>query len=112
MARPGNSHRSIARPPAHDAAKLARYWATEYDWRNVEARLNGVSNFITEIDHLDIHFIHVRSKHKNALPLIVTSGQTPSTVATLTTDCVEFCCALNPSRFDVVVGFPHRTGLR
>jgi hypothetical protein len=42
---------------------LARYWATEYDWRKVEARLNSLPNFITEIDGLDIHFIHVRSKH-------------------------------------------------
>src|SRR5512139_3002489 len=53
---------------------LARYWATEYDWRKVEARLNAVPNFLTEIDGLDIHFIHVRSKHENALPLIVTHG--------------------------------------
>src|SRR3979490_3129167 len=53
---------------------LARYWATEYDWRKVEARLNAVPNFITEIDGLDIHFIHVRSKHKGAMPLIVTHG--------------------------------------
>jgi pimeloyl-ACP methyl ester carboxylesterase len=54
--------------------KLARYWATEYDWRKIEAKLNAVPNFITEIDGLDIHFIHVRSKHENALPLIVTHG--------------------------------------
>jgi pimeloyl-ACP methyl ester carboxylesterase len=54
--------------------KLARYWGTEYDWRPCEARLNAVPNFITEIDGLDIHFIHVRSKHENALPLIVTHG--------------------------------------
>jgi pimeloyl-ACP methyl ester carboxylesterase len=54
--------------------KLARYWETEYDWRKVEARLNALPNFITEIDGLDIHFIHVRSKHKSALPLIVTHG--------------------------------------
>jgi pimeloyl-ACP methyl ester carboxylesterase len=53
---------------------LARYWATEYDWRKIEAKLNAVPNFITEIDGLDIHFIHVRSKHENALPLIVTHG--------------------------------------
>ena len=53
---------------------LARYWATEYDWRKIESRINAVPNFITEIDGLDIHFIHVRSKHKNALPLIVTHG--------------------------------------
>src|SRR6266852_9310520 len=49
---------------------LARYWGTEYDWRKVEARLNALPQFITEIDGLDIHFIHVRSKHENALPLI------------------------------------------
>ncbi len=53
---------------------LARYWGTDYDWRKVEARLNALPNFITEIDGLDIHFIHVRSKHENALPLIVTHG--------------------------------------
>ncbi|HTE29291.1 MAG TPA: epoxide hydrolase, partial [Chryseolinea sp.] len=53
---------------------LANYWATEYDWRKVEAKLNALPQFVTEIDGLDIHFIHVRSKHKNALPLIVTHG--------------------------------------
>lgn len=56
------------------AQLLAQYWATEYDWRKVEARLNALPQFITEIDGLDIHFIHVRSKHENALPLIVTHG--------------------------------------
>jgi pimeloyl-ACP methyl ester carboxylesterase len=54
--------------------KLARYWGTEYHWRPCEARLNALPQFITEIDGLDIHFIHVRSKHDNALPLIVTHG--------------------------------------
>ena len=54
--------------------KLARYWADEYDWRRCEARLNALPQFITEIDGLDIHFIHVRSKHENGLPLIVTHG--------------------------------------
>jgi pimeloyl-ACP methyl ester carboxylesterase len=54
--------------------KLARYWATDYDWRKVEAKLNALPQFITTIDGLDIHFIHVRSKHRNALPLIVTHG--------------------------------------
>lgn len=53
---------------------LASYWAKEYDWRKVEAHLNALPQFITEIDGLDIHFIHVRSKHKNALPVIVTHG--------------------------------------
>ena len=54
--------------------KLARHWATQYDWRKCEARLNALPQFITQIDGLDIHFIHVRSKHENALPLIVTHG--------------------------------------
>ena len=54
--------------------ELARYWATDYDWRKVEARLNALPQFITEIDGVDIHFIHVRSKHENALPMIVTHG--------------------------------------
>src|SRR5260221_9056968 len=54
--------------------KLARYWAAEYDWRKVEARLGSFPQFITEVDGLDIHFMHVRSKHENALPLIVTHG--------------------------------------
>lgn len=54
--------------------QLAHYWATDYDWRKIEARLNALPQFITEIDGLDIHFIHVRSKHENALPMIVTHG--------------------------------------
>src|SRR6202171_6126493 len=54
--------------------ELARYWATEYDWRRCEERLNSLPQFMTEIDGLDIHFIHVRSKHHDALPLIVTHG--------------------------------------
>src|SRR5258706_5506789 len=54
--------------------KLARYWLNEYDWRTCEAKLNALPQFITEIDGLDIHFIHVRSKQPNALPMIVTHG--------------------------------------
>jgi hypothetical protein len=54
--------------------ELASYWATNYDWRKCERRLNALPQFITEIDGLDIHFIHVRSKHENALPMIVTHG--------------------------------------
>src|SRR3984885_7199153 len=53
---------------------LARYWSTGYDWRKIEAKLYALPQFMTEIDGLDIHFIHVRSKHDNALPLIVTHG--------------------------------------
>jgi pimeloyl-ACP methyl ester carboxylesterase len=63
--------------------KLARYWATEHDWRKVEARLNALPQFITEIDGLDIHFVHVRSKHENALPLIVTHGWPGSVIEQL-----------------------------
>jgi pimeloyl-ACP methyl ester carboxylesterase len=54
--------------------KLARYWQTDYDWRKIEAKVNALPQFVTEIDGLDIHFIHVRSKHDNALPMIVTHG--------------------------------------
>jgi len=53
---------------------IAKYWVTEYDWRKVESRLNALPQFTTTIDGLDIHFIHVRSKHKNALPVIITHG--------------------------------------
>src|SRR3954447_19029367 len=53
---------------------LAGYWAKNYDWRKVEARLSALPQFITKIDDLDIHFIHVRSKHENALPMIITHG--------------------------------------
>jgi len=54
--------------------KLARYWGTDYNWRKGEAKLKAVPHFTTEIDGLDIHFIHVRSKHENALPMIITHG--------------------------------------
>ncbi|PGL70707.1 epoxide hydrolase [Bacillus sp. AFS055030] len=54
--------------------ELARYWANEYDWRKVESKLNAVPNYITEIDGLDIHFIHVRSKHEDAMPIIIAHG--------------------------------------
>jgi len=54
--------------------ELAGYWGTDYDWRTCETKLNALPNFITEIDGLDIHFIHVRSRHEDALPLIVTHG--------------------------------------
>jgi pimeloyl-ACP methyl ester carboxylesterase len=62
---------------------LARYWGTDYDWRKCEAKLNDLPQSITEIDGLDIHFIHVRSKHENALPLIVTHGWPGSVVEQL-----------------------------
>jgi pimeloyl-ACP methyl ester carboxylesterase len=60
--------------PLATIQELAHYWATDYDWRKCEAKLNALPQFITEIDGLDIHFIHVQSKHENALPLIVTHG--------------------------------------
>ncbi len=56
------------------AQKVAQYWSTQYDWRKCEARLKALPNFVTEIDGLDFHFIHVRSKHENALPVIITHG--------------------------------------
>ncbi|MFF4744866.1 epoxide hydrolase family protein [Streptomyces sp. NPDC001268] len=62
---------------------LAQYWASEYDWRKVEARLKALPHFVTEIDGLDIHFIHVRSKHEDALPLIVTHGWPGSVIEQL-----------------------------
>src|SRR5256714_14025562 len=62
---------------------LARYWATDYDWRKCEAKLNALPNFVTEIDGLDIHFIHVRSKHEDALPLVVCHGWPGSIVEQL-----------------------------
>src|SRR4051794_20956703 len=54
--------------------ELARYWATDYDWRKCEATLNGLPQCITEIDGLDIHFLHVRSRHEDALPLVINHG--------------------------------------
>jgi pimeloyl-ACP methyl ester carboxylesterase len=80
------------REPVNDATqgvqlatmqKLADYWAKEYDWRKCEANLKALPNFITEIDGLDIHFIHVRSKHENALPVIITHGWPGSIVEQL-----------------------------
>src|SRR6266436_9091059 len=63
--------------------KLARYWGTDHDWRKAEAKINAVPNFITNIDGLDIHFIHVKSKEKNALPMIVTHGWPGSVIEQL-----------------------------
>jgi pimeloyl-ACP methyl ester carboxylesterase len=63
--------------------ELARHWATDYDWRKIEAKLNALPQFVTEIDGLDIHFLHVRSKHENALPLIVTHGWPGSVIEQL-----------------------------
>jgi pimeloyl-ACP methyl ester carboxylesterase len=64
---------------------LARYWATDYDWRKCEARLNALPQFMTEIDGVDIHFIHVRSPHEDAMPLIMTHGWPGSVVELLET---------------------------
>jgi pimeloyl-ACP methyl ester carboxylesterase len=70
-------------PQLATVQKLARYWGTEYDWRKVETKLNSNPQFITEIDGLDIHFIHVRSKHENALPIIITHGWPGSVIEQL-----------------------------
>ena len=64
---------------------LARYWTTDYDWRACEARLNALPQFTTEIDGVDIHFIHVRSPHEDALPLVMTHGWPGSVVELLET---------------------------
>jgi hypothetical protein len=63
--------------------ELARYWATDYDWRRCEAKLTALPHFMTEIDGLDIHFIHVRSQHENALPVIITHGWPGSVIELL-----------------------------
>jgi pimeloyl-ACP methyl ester carboxylesterase len=69
--------------PLAKLQELVRYWGTDYDWRKVEARLNALPQFVTTIDGVDIHFIHVRSKHPNALPLIVTHGWPGSVIEQL-----------------------------
>ena len=68
--------------------KLARYWETDYDWRKVEAQLNALPQFTTEIDGVEIHFIHLKSQHENALPVIMTHGW-PGSI-------VEFLEAVGP----------------
>jgi pimeloyl-ACP methyl ester carboxylesterase len=70
-------------PPLATMQDLARYWAADYDWRPCETALNDLPNFITEIDGLDIHFIHVRARHEDALPLIVTHGWPGSVIEQL-----------------------------
>jgi pimeloyl-ACP methyl ester carboxylesterase len=69
--------------PLATIQKLARYWGSKYDWRKVEARINAHPQFLTEIDGLDIHFLHIRSKHENALPLLVSHGWPGSIVEQL-----------------------------
>jgi pimeloyl-ACP methyl ester carboxylesterase len=86
---------------------LVRYWATDDDWRKIEARLNALPQFVTTIDGVDIHFIHVRSREQNALPLIVTHGWPGSVVeqlniiAPLTDPGAHGASALDA--FDVVI---------
>ena len=63
--------------------ELVRYWQKDYDWRKAEAKFNALPQFVTTIDGLDIHFIHVRSKHANALPVIVTHGWPGSVIEQL-----------------------------
>ncbi len=87
--------------------QLAQYWATKHDWRKVEARLNGLPQFMTEIDGVDIHFIHVRSKEPNALPLIITHGWPGSIIEQLKiieplTNPTEYGGAASDA-FDVVI---------
>jgi pimeloyl-ACP methyl ester carboxylesterase len=87
--------------------KLARYWATDYDWRKIEARLNALPQFVTTIDGLDIHFIHVRSRNPDALPIIITHGWPGSIIEELKvigplTDPVAYGGKAEDS-FDVVI---------
>jgi pimeloyl-ACP methyl ester carboxylesterase len=69
--------------PLATIRELARYWGTDYDFRRLGARLNALPQFMTEIDGLDIHFIHVKSPHENALPLIITHGWPGSVIELL-----------------------------
>ena len=69
--------------PLASMQKLARYWTSQYDWRKCEAELNALPQFMTEIDGLDIHFIHVRSQHEDALPLVVNHGWPGSVIEQL-----------------------------
>jgi hypothetical protein len=69
--------------PLATMRELVRHWQTDYDWRKVEGRLNALPQFITAIDGVDIHFIHVRSKHDNAMPMIVTHGWPGSVIEQL-----------------------------
>ena len=96
---------------------LANYWANEYDWRKVESRLNGLPQFKTQIDGVDIHFIHVKSRHENALPLIITHGWPGSVIEMLDvigplTDPTAYG-GTETDAFDVVIpsmpGFGSRT---
>jgi pimeloyl-ACP methyl ester carboxylesterase len=87
--------------------ELAGYWQTDYDWRKIEATLNALPQFITEIDGLDVHFIHVRSKHENALPLILTHGWPGSIIEQLKiidplTNPTAYGASA-PDAFDVVI---------
>ena len=87
--------------------KLARYWGSDYDWRKCEAKLNALPQFVTEVDGLDIHFIHVRSKHEGALPLIVTHGWPGSVIEQLKiidplTNPTAYGCTASDA-FDVVI---------
>jgi pimeloyl-ACP methyl ester carboxylesterase len=93
--------------PLATMRELARYWATDYDWRKVEGRLNALPQFLTSIDGLDIHFIHVRSREKNALPLIISHGWPGSVLEQIKligplTDPVEFGGKAEDA-FDVVI---------
>ena len=90
--------------------ELARYWETDYDWRKAEARLNALPQFKTEIDGLDIHFIHVKSSNEDALPLIITHGWPGSVIEMLEvvgplTDPTAHGGSAEDA-FDVVAPFP------
>src|SRR5262245_16990126 len=93
--------------PLATMRELAQYWATDYDWRKAEAKLNSYPQFVTNIDGLDIHFIHVKSKEKNALPLIINHGWPGSVIEQIKlidrlTDPTNYGGAASDA-FDVVI---------
>jgi hypothetical protein len=91
--------------------ELARYWTTEHDWRATETKLNALPQFTTEIDGTDIHLIHVRSKHENALPLIMTHGW-PGSVIELSSSTSSTCSSSSrrSSAAETTKGDPHAGG--
>ena len=111
MAGSGNGGRLVARVRVENARSLTGYWERGYDWRRFESGLNRFPQFLTEIDGLDIHFIHVRSKNPGAMPLILTHGWPGSIVEFLKligplTDPVWLCSGARSSRSGALLLFP------
>jgi hypothetical protein len=93
--------------------KLARFWETDHDWRKIEARLNALPQFMTNIDGVDIHFIHVRSNEPNALPIIVTHGwpaRTKDRQLTAKDELMTILTTPIPNTWEPVSGSQHSSG--